>query len=131
MTKEQIKKARTLLAKAGLNEDRKADLVFSFTDGRTESLREMEYPETQDLFKYLEELTGQPPSEADKSKRKILSLAHEMKWHKAGTRKVDMKRENDWCEAKAGYPLDDLNYLNLNKAVTMFSKVHVAYLRGI
>jgi hypothetical protein len=131
MTKEQIKKARTLMAKAGLTEENKEDLVYSFTDGRTVSLRAMDYAETQDFFKHLEALTGQPPSEADKQKRKILSLAHEMKWHLPGTRKVDVSRVNEWCQDKFSYPLDDLNYLNLNKAVTAFSAVHVSYLKGI
>jgi hypothetical protein len=131
MTKDQIKKARTLLAKAHIGEDNKIVIVESFTDGRTGSLSAMDYPETMALFKYLEDMTGQPPSQSDKSKRKILSLAHEMKWHVAGTRRVDMNRVNNFFISKLKHPLDDLNVGDLNKAVTMFSKVHVGYLNGI
>jgi hypothetical protein len=134
MTKDQIKKARTLLAKAGIKQEyQKEATVESFTDGRTVSLTEMDYPETQELFKHLEELTGQPPSEADKMKRKILSIAHEMGWEIPGypKPKVDMKRVNDWCESRFGSPLDGLYWLNLNKAVSAFNQVYLKYLKGI
>ncbi|UOE48006.1 hypothetical protein MTO98_26705 [Mucilaginibacter sp. SMC90] len=132
MTKDQIKKARTLLAKAGIKEEYKKEAtVESFTDGRTVSLTEMDYPETQALFEHLENLVGQPPSEADKMKRKILSLAHEMHWELPGTVKVDMKRVNEWCESKFSAPLDNLYYLDLVKAVSAFNQVYLKYLKGI
>ncbi|WP_121812770.1 hypothetical protein [Mucilaginibacter kameinonensis] len=131
MTKDQIKKARTLLAKAGLTEENKKDLVFSFSDGQTDSLTAMGYEDTQLLFAHLEQLVGQPPSEADKMKRKIISLAHEMHWEKPGTTKVDMKRVNDWCESMFSAPLDGLFYLDLVKAVSAFNQVYTKYLKGI
>lgn len=131
MTKDQIKKARTLIAKAGLTEENKRDLVYSFSNGQTESLTAMGYEDTQALFTHLEQLVGQPPSEADKMKRKILSLAHEMHWEIPGAAKVDMKRVNDWCESKFNALLDDLYYLDLVKAVSAFNQVYLKYLKGI
>ncbi|QTE37208.1 hypothetical protein J3L18_29575 [Mucilaginibacter gossypii] len=131
MTKEQIKKARTLIAKAGLTEENKKDLVYSFSNGATESLTAMGYEDAQALFTHLEQLVGQPPSEADKMKRKILSLAHEMHWELPGTTKVDMARVDNWCETMYSAPLDGLYYLDLVKAVSAFNQVYLKYLKGI
>lgn len=120
-----------MINKAGIAEENKEQMVLSFTDQRTFSLREMDYYETQMLFKNLEELLGYPENAADKMKRKILSLAHEMKWHVDGSRRINMARVDNWCIGKFKAALDDLNYFDLMKAVTAFTNVHLTFLKGI
>lgn len=134
MTPKQIQKARTMLSKAGIKgEEHKKDLVSSFSDGRTESLTAMDYAETQDLFKHLEALAGQEPTAADKMRRKILSIAHEMHMHHEGTRRIDMIQVNKWLLGKGGFgkTLGELTEADLRKAVTAFEKVLLSYLKRI
>ncbi len=122
-----------MLVKAGMADvEDKEELALIHSAGRTRSLTAMTYSETQSLIAALREMINQPEGPNEKMKRKILSLAHEMKWHKPGTRKVDMKRVNNWCIAKGfNKPLDDLNYAELPKAVTMFNAVYMSYLNAI
>lgn len=130
MNTQQIKMVRGMLAKAGLTEY-KDDLAYAHSGGRTTSLTEMTQQETNSLVTDLNAQLQTPKSPADKMRNKILSLAHEMKWHKPGTRKVDMDRVNQWCVDKFAAPLDKLAYIPLCSAVTAFVNVHTAYLRGI
>jgi hypothetical protein len=130
MNANHIRKVRAMLAKAGLS-PHKEDIVLSHTEGRTTSLTEMDYDETLSIIAYLEKQLGVPASPAEKMRNKIISIGHEMKWHRPGTRKIDMDRVNDWCVNKFKAPLDDLAYLDLCAAVTAFERVHVSYLRGI
>lgn len=130
MTTDQIRMVRGMLAKSGLM-GYKNELVLSHSGGRTNSLTAMTYGETQSLVKYLKAYQNEPASPAEKMRNKILSLAHEMKWHKPGTRKINMTKVDDYCMDKMGYTLDDMPYLELCKAVTMTEAVHLSYLKGI
>lgn len=133
MTKNQIKYVRGLLSRAGLTEY-KDELVLSFTWGRTEHLTGMTYEETRELIAYLKSTLNVPQdTPAEKQRRKILSLAHEMKWHLPGTRKVDMDRVNHWLLTRTAFkkPLNDLLYNELPVVVTAFNNVYLSYLNGI
>ena len=133
MTKDQIKYVRGLLNRAGLTEY-KEEIVLSFTDGRTEHLTGMNYQETQDIIAHFKGILNIPQdTPAEKQRRKILSLAHEMKWHLPGTRKVDMERVNHWLLTRTAFkkPLNDLLYTELPVVVTAFNNVYESYLKGI
>lgn len=54
ITPAQLKMIHTLLSKQGLS-DMKSDLVFSFSDGRTESSRELTLMEAKKLIQYLKD----------------------------------------------------------------------------
>ena len=132
MTPKQIGLVRALLHKAGLTEQ-KEDLAFSFSDGRTEHLSDMDYTQTQAMVKYLNNYLGQDGNPADKMRRKILSIAHELNWELPGSHRIDIARVNNWCIAHTGAkkPLDGLSLSELNKAVTGITNYYMQYLKGI
>lgn len=132
MTPKQIGMVRALLAKADLTEQ-KQDLAYSFSDGRTEHLSDMDYTETQALVKYLQMFLGQPDNDRDKMCRKILSMAHEMHWEIPGSKRIDIARVNNWCVRFSGLnkPLDQFKYSELPALVTQFTLVYTGFLKGI
>lgn len=136
MNVAQVTKVRTLLSKAGFDEKEKKELVKHLTNDRTDSLKAMDYQETQDIIAHLEHLTGQTPTPlkkpGDDMRNKILSRAHEMGW-KLLDGKVDMARVNNWCEQYSGkkkklnlFTVDELPTL-----VTQFERAFQSYLNGI
>lgn len=130
MNSQQIKKVRAMLYKANLMAY-KDEIVLSHSEGRTNSLTAMDATETASIIGFLEGELKLPPSPAEKMRNKILSIGHEMKWHKSGTRKIDIARIDNWCTNKFGDTLDALPYLELCKAVTAFEQVLKSYLKGI
>jgi len=133
MNQKQISLCRWLISKAGL-ENQKNDLAWSFSSQRTEHLSELTYPETQGLVKYLRAYTGIPEdNSADKQRRKILSMAHEMHWERPGSTRIDMERVDNWCIRYSGInkPLDAFALLELPALVTQFKMVYMDFLKGI
>ena len=131
MNHAQNKAVYALLNKTGLL-PQKENIVAGISDGRTTSTRELTPQEAIDLIKYLK---NQDQSEiaADVMRKKIISLAHEMGWHVAGTRKADMRRIDEWCK-KFGYgkkSLDNYHYNELPKLVSQFESVYKSFLNGI
>jgi len=132
MTAKQIGMIRALLAKADLTAH-KEDLAFGYSNGRSEHLSDLDQKETEALAKYLNRYLGLDGNPADKQRRKILSIAHELHWEIPGSNRIDMRRVNDWCMKHTGAkkPLNDLNLSELNKAVTGISNYYSAFLKGI
>jgi hypothetical protein len=135
MRTEEIKHIRGLLSKAGYTEPgNKEDQCMFYSKGRTISLKAMHHAETQDMIRGLKEELGMVDVSPDqKMRRKIISMAHEMGLHIPGTNKIDMVEVNNWCINKSGHkkPLNDLNHFELTKAVTTYSMLYAAYLKGI
>lgn len=134
MNAGQIKYTRNLLNKLGYDEKDKEELCFIHSDGETTSLRAMNYKQTVSLQNALKDACGIPKElPSDKMRKKIISIAHEMRWHIPGTCKIDMAEVDKWCLTKSGFkkPLDDLNYQELPKAVTMMERVYTAYLKAL
>jgi hypothetical protein len=124
---QQLKVLHTMLGATGL-QGQKAALVAGVTQGRTESSRELTSAEADTIIAYLK--TQQP---AHKMRRKLIGLAHEMNWHLAGTRKVDMERVNAWCVSN-GYlhkPLNDYTVKELPKLVSQYELVYKHYLSNL
>lgn len=135
MNTAQITKVRTMLTKAGLDENDKRELVKHYTGKRTDSLRQMSYDETQSIIKYLEGMVGTIPEQknpGDDMRRKILRRAHEMYWEKADG-KVDMKRVNDWCIKYSGKnkPFNQFTVDELPTLVTQMEMTFQSFLNGL
>ena len=112
----------------------KAALVFSFTNGRSESSKDMTDQEAKELIHYLENInTADDP--ADRMRKKIISMAREMGWElRTATEKVaDMHRIKNWvmkygCLKK---PLNDYNLTELPRLVTQFEQVYRDFLNRL
>lgn len=121
-----------LLTQAGLNEQ-KAALVSSYTQGRSESSKDLTNEEAKQMIGYLANVANVNGEAAQKMRRKIISMAHEMHWHLIGTQKIDMDRLNGWC-ANFGFGKKVLNkytYMELPKLVTQFTAIYKHYLSNL
>lgn len=112
----------------------KKDLVFSFTDGRSESSRDMTDQEAKEMINYLENIKT-APDPADRMRKKIISQAREMHWEKRdnGKRVADMARVEAWV-IKYGVlkkPLNDYKINELPALVTQFDKVYKDFLNKL
>ena len=126
------KQLHGLLTQTGLKEQ-KAALVNSFTGNRSDSSTDLTNEEAKQMIAYLNTKATEHGEAANKMRRKIISLAHEMHWHLSGTQKIDMQRVNDWC-LKFSYLKKELNkytYTELTKLVTQFTAVYNSYLHNI
>lgn len=103
------------------------ELALEYSHGRTETLEDLTQLETQNLI-----ATYKEPSAYDKMKRKILSLAHEMRWELPNG-KVDMARLNAWCKkhTPSHKPFDRLTEKELPVVVSLFEKVYHSFLKAI
>jgi hypothetical protein len=130
ITPKQLKGVHTLFSKAGIKEKKdKGDVIISFTGGRTNSSRLMSFNEAEALIGHLKSMDPQTTG-ADKMRKKIISLAHEMNW-KLESGKIDMKHINDWCK-KFGYlhkVLDEYSYDELPQLVTQFESVYKDFIK--
>lgn len=131
MTQPQLVLVHTLLSTNGIKDkDDKADIIRSFTAGRTSSSREMTHVEATALINHLKSLDPAERS-ADRMRKKIISMAHQMQWNSNG--KLDMARINNWC-VKFGYlkkKLDAYKYAELPKLVSQFESVYKDCLKKV
>ena len=112
---EQNKILHSLLNSTKMIEQKEA-LINSYTEGRSISSKDLTYQEAGALITYLKGLDA-----AHKMRRKIIRMAHEMGWKKAGS-KIDMDAINEWCK-KYGFGKKELNSYTeqeLPKLVTQF-----------
>jgi len=77
ITKEQIKKIHVLLQQKGLIED-KTTLIGAYSDGRTESTKELTLQEAQNLISFLLAENAEVTIRCTKVFRAIYNLAWEM-----------------------------------------------------
>jgi len=134
---DQIKKARTLLAITGNSDtEQKESIVRGFTGGRTVSISNMADDEFTAFVRHLETLV--PNAEAaNKMRRKIISMAHDLGWHKRdakgnlilrdGKPVADMVRIDAWCINQGGKKLNGYTYEELPNIVTGFEKMQKSY----
>lgn len=122
----------SLLSSTGLTA-RKKELVISFTDGRAESSKELSQEEANELIQYLKRFTVETEAEkADKMRKKIISMAHQMEW-KLPNGKADMSRINNWC-VKYSYlhlTLNNYSYSALPKLLTQFESIYYSFLQNL
>jgi hypothetical protein len=126
MTPKQYNLALGLLSREGLAFAQE-DLAYEYSNGRTRSLEKLDYRETQNLFAQLRQ-----PSPKDKMKRKILSMAHEMRWE-LGSGKVDMVRLNAWCvkHTPSHTVFNSIPVKDLPKVVSIYEKMYNEFLKRL
>jgi len=135
LTQTQNKQLHALLTQTGMMGS-KAMLVHAASNGRTESSRDLSIDEAKYLITYLNRLPNSEQQKAEKMRRKILSMAHEMGWHHIqpdGHFVIDMEHVNEWMK-KYSYghkPLNAYTSKELPKLVTQFEGVYKSFLNKI
>lgn len=127
ITKTQNAQLHALLGQTKMI-GQKANLVLAFTDGRTESSKEMTATEAQQIINYLKSINNKEDA-ANTMRRKILAMCHRIQWEREGG-SVDMVRLNNWC-VKSSYLKKELNqytYQELPKLVSQFRTVYLHYI---
>ena len=121
LNKGQLIAINTLISKLKFTKEQKATMVSGFTAGRSDSSKDLSMSEAALLISHLK---SQDPDEqkAEKMRRKIISMAHELHWHQPGAVQIDMKRVDGWCKTygfgKKG--LNSYSLAELPKLVTQF-----------
>ncbi len=125
----QNKKLYTLMYVLGIGPEGKAELVWNYTGQRTIHSSEMDETECQALIDHLQirvdKVRKKENDAAQKMRRKILSICHEMGWEDQKG-KVDFDRLDKWLK-KYGhkhYPqLNDYSLEELPALVTQFENL--------
>lgn len=127
----QLSCIHALISKLRLKE-RKEEMVLGFTSGRSGSSKDLTSEEANAMIRHLKQLDPEEVK-AEKMRRKIISMAHEMGWKVAGNTRADMQRIDAWC-VKFGYKHKKLNQYLPNEMpalVTQFEAVYKSFLKGI
>lgn len=133
MTQQQNAALHGYLSKLNLM-PQKANIVASFSNGRTEKSSELNHIEVGEMLKWLKSQDTEE-QQAERMRRKFIAIAHEMQWHSLinGKHKADMKRIDDWC-VKYGYlhkKLDAYKYKELPTLLTQFEQAYKHYLKNV
>lgn len=134
IAKQKIITAQTLLSKCRLRAQ-KTNIVRGFSDGRTAHISELDEDEANRLIgflRYTARDAARTPaqSSADRMKRKIISMAHELGWRQPEG-KINMKSVNGWC-MKYGYLhkcLDDYSHAELPRLVQQFERMYTIVMK--
>ena len=126
----QLKALNTLVSKLGINKEEKAIMVSGFSGGRCASSKELFSDEANDMIKHLKELDPEE-AKADKMRKKIISMAHEMNWRVNG--KVNMQAIDTWCRnySYLKKSIDRYTYTELPKLVSQFQSVYYHFLKSL
>lgn len=123
-----------LLNNTGLMEQ-KESLVIAFSNGREESTKGLTEKEAGELIAYLRRQPNPQDQAADKMRKKIISMAHELGWHNLVNGKwvIDMRSIDTWC-LRYGYLKKEFNKYTVEELpmlVTQFQKVYEGHLSKI
>lgn len=126
MTQPQLKYVRDLMAREGIT-FMENEYAFKFSKGRTTNMQDLFYHETQELIGTLVE-----PSSKSKMQRKILSMAHEMRWELPNG-KVDIARLDNWCKKHTPHhkTFNALSEDELPIVVSIFKKMYQDFLKNL
>jgi len=130
MNPQLNKQLHILLTDTGLMPE-KANLVNSFTWARSESSRDLTDKEAEEMISYLQQEKNKTPDAANKMRRKIISLAYEMHWAKAGDWKAAVTAIDTFCLSQKGLFKKELQkhtYAELVQVVTQFESMYKKYL---
>ena len=136
MSNQQNKQLHTLLAATGMMEQ-KANLVLGFSDGKSESSKDLTDAQAKEMITYLQSrqapsFDGVVEAAANKMRRKLISMAYEMHWAKAGEWKAAVAAIDSFCLSPKGLFKKELqkhNYNELAQAVTQFEMMYKKYLK--
>jgi len=130
--KAKHRKAMALMmGKRLMRQDDKENVILSWTNGRTTSLRQMSNDELDDLIDWLARPTTRH-SRTEKMRRKLIHYAHLMGWQTVGG-DADMTRLNNWCTKYGRYhkPLNDHTLAELPHLISQFEKTFQSYLNAV
>jgi hypothetical protein len=130
ITKEKIKHLSALLNQHNISDDTRKDLIFQFSEGRTESRKELKLTEAIALISFLSSGSAKFDPR-DKMRKKILSMFHEMGYKKEG--ELDLEHVKTTIE-KYGYlhkPLNDYQKNELPKLISQITKMRDTYLKKV
>lgn len=135
ITPQQLRKISTLISQRGIDKETKAAMVIGFSNGRTESSKDLYVEEAALMIRHLEQTDPNYPA-AEKMRRKLIYMAHTMGWQKAdgnGKMRIDMQRVDEWCTTY-GYGkkrLNNYSYKELPKLLSQFEAVYKKFLQSI
>lgn len=124
MNLQQNKQLHTLLSANGLMAE-KANIVLGFTDGRSESSRDLTDEEARELIDYLQK--EKPDDACNKMRRKIISLVYEMHWAKAGDWRAAMAAIDKFCLSEKSLFKKALNSHSYGELVQVVSQFEILY----
>lgn len=126
MTTKQLKFVHKLLEREGLSFAAE-QYAAQFSNNRTKNLEALTHQETQAL---IAEFTT--PSPQSKMQRKIISMAHEMRWE-LPNKKVDLQRLDAWCikYTPAHTNFKSIPTEDLPLVVSIFSKMYYQFLKQL
>lgn len=134
MTTNQNKTVHALFYSTGLLPHKK-NIIGGISFGRTESSKDLSIEEGNMLIAYLQnEANNSKYGEAaNKMRRKIISMAHQLHWYLPNSQKIDMERINNWClQYGHGHKkLNDYTGKELPTLVTQFKAVFASVLTNI
>jgi len=128
ITPQQRNCIYAMLKKLHIIGEAKEIVILGFSNQRTVHVSELLKVEAAALIQHLKDLDPDEQG-ANKMRRKIISMAHEMHWHNRFG-KADMQRINSWCKVY-GYKHKSLNnytYKELPALVTQFEQVYQSFL---
>jgi hypothetical protein len=127
-TKKQNMAFHALIGKIGIDKETKRDMILGMTNMRTSSSKDLTSDECQALINALRVKSGLKPDKvqddpADKMRKKILSICHEMHWTVNG--KVDWRRLDTWLKQYGMYhkSLNKLTLVELPSQLTQFEQL--------
>jgi hypothetical protein len=148
VTTERIRVIHALLAKIGRANDKdyKLELVQTYSNGRETSTTKLYMNEAGRMIIDLKKLTGstsaagkmaakprmtEEQEQADRKRKKLISIAHSMHWTIDG--KADVDRISGWCEKHGQYhkPLMEHTVVELSHIIVQFDKVYKSFLKSI
>lgn len=129
-TPKNFKKLMSLLTKTGLQGRRHA-IVWQYSGERTESSKDLTTEEIDNIINDLE-LHFKDLDKANEMRRKMIAIAHDMRWELADG-SADIKRINNWCIEKGPYKklLNSHSIKELGIVLGVFEKVYKDYMKKL
>ncbi|QNK63963.1 hypothetical protein H7F33_05580 [Pedobacter sp. PAMC26386] len=131
-TKKQNAMIGYLIGRMRIDEETKEELIYTYSEGRTLRISELYINEAVQVIKMLTGGMNMPETPANKMRRKILSMAHELRWEQPNG-KINIERVNNWC-IQYGYgnkALDQYSTSELPHLVTQFENMYRKHLNEI
>lgn len=132
------RRLHAVLRRLGITDrDQIADMVEQATKGRTQSRKELTELEARGLIRKLNETQKDNAVRAQRMRRKIIAMAHELGWQRdnalTGQRQADIERIDRWLTTYSGpkKPLKELtDAKETSKVVTQFENMYLSIIKG-
>ena len=128
-TTTQNKQLYALIYKLSIDGESKRDMVFAFTNGRTDKSSEMNKEECQQMINVLIKRSAREKLSqntlTNRLRRKVFTLFYELDWISSDmTSSEKMTIINDWIVTKTATDKDDLNKLTEPELRQLLVQLH-------